>query len=66
MGHASAKEPLDTYSHLWPSDAERIRAAVEATLGPEPVIRAGPADNGADFPRTFGVALSAGPQVTAI
>jgi integrase len=32
LGHASAKETLDTYSHLWPSDTDRIRAAVDATL----------------------------------
>jgi integrase len=32
LGHASAKETLDTYSHLWPNDRDRIRAAVERTL----------------------------------
>ncbi len=31
LGHASAKETLDTYSHLWPSDTDRIRSAVEET-----------------------------------
>lgn len=32
LGHASARETLDTYGHLWPADHDRIRAAVEATL----------------------------------
>jgi integrase len=32
LGHASAKETLDVYSHLWPSDTDRVRAAVESTL----------------------------------
>jgi len=32
LGHASAKETLDTYSHLFPADHDRIRQAVEATL----------------------------------
>jgi integrase len=29
LGHASATETLDTYSHLWPDDEERTRAAVD-------------------------------------
>ena len=29
LGHASASETLDTYSHLWPDNAERTRAAVD-------------------------------------
>ncbi len=34
LGHASAAETLDTYSHLWPADSEeRTRAAVDAVLG---------------------------------
>lgn len=28
LGHASAKVTLDTYSHLWPSDGDRTRAAL--------------------------------------
>lgn len=28
LGHASAKETLDTYSHLWPDSEDRTRAAV--------------------------------------
>ena len=30
LGHANASETLDTYSHLWPSDQDRIRDAVDA------------------------------------
>lgn len=33
LGHASAKETLDTYSHLWPDDEDRTRAAVDDELG---------------------------------
>ena len=29
LGHASATETLDTYSHLWPDSEESTRAAVE-------------------------------------
>jgi len=29
LGHASAVETLQTYSHLWPDDEDRTRAAVE-------------------------------------
>jgi hypothetical protein len=28
LGHASAQETLDTYSHLWPDADERTRDAV--------------------------------------
>jgi integrase len=35
LGHASAAETLDTYSHLWPDSEERTRQAVqEALSGP--------------------------------
>lgn len=34
LGHASASETLDTYSHLWPDSDERTRAAVDLALGP--------------------------------
>jgi integrase len=34
LGHASAVEMLDTYSHLWPDDEDGTRAAVEEVLGP--------------------------------
>jgi integrase len=46
LGHANASETLDTYSHLWPADQDRIRAAVEAAHGGSgvtPVSRAGAA-----------------------
>lgn len=33
LGHASAKESLDTYSHLWPDSEDRTRAAVDSVLG---------------------------------
>jgi len=28
LGHASATETLDTYSHLWPND-QRVRDAID-------------------------------------
>lgn len=33
LGHASAKETTDTYSHLWPDSDKRTRDAVDAVLG---------------------------------
>jgi integrase len=33
LGHASARETLDTYSHLWPDSADTTRAAIDAALG---------------------------------
>ncbi|MBF4766849.1 site-specific integrase [Nocardioides agariphilus] len=33
LGHASAAETLDTYSHLWPDSDDRTRAAVDSVLG---------------------------------
>jgi hypothetical protein len=32
LGHASAAETLDTYSHLWPDSDDRTREAVESVL----------------------------------
>jgi integrase len=32
LGHATAAETLDTYSHLWPDSEDRTRAAVELAL----------------------------------
>ena len=32
LGHASAVETLDTYSHLWPDSDDRTREAVDAVL----------------------------------
>lgn len=34
LGHASASETLDTYSHLWPDSDDRTRAAVDGVLAP--------------------------------
>ena len=39
LGHASATETLDTYSHLWPDSDDRTRQAVDSVLL-------------ADYPRT--------------
>lgn len=33
MGHATAEETLDTYSHLWPDDDEKTTHAVDSLLG---------------------------------
>lgn len=33
LGHASATETLDTYSHLWPDSEDRTRDAVDSVLG---------------------------------
>jgi hypothetical protein len=33
LGHANASETLDTYSHLLPSDDDRIRDAVQSLHG---------------------------------
>ena len=44
LGHANASETLDTYSHLWPDNDERTRAAVDGVL-----------QNFADLLRTTGV-----------
>lgn len=32
LGHATAAETLDTYSHLWPDDEDRTRHAVDDAL----------------------------------
>jgi integrase len=32
LGHKTAKETLDTYSHLWPDSEDRTRAAVDSGL----------------------------------
>jgi integrase len=34
LGHASAVETLNTYSHLWPDSDDRTREAVDLVLGP--------------------------------
>ncbi len=33
LGHTSAQMTLDIYSHLWPEDADRTRAALDSILG---------------------------------
>ncbi|MGB9226287.1 tyrosine-type recombinase/integrase [Mycobacterium sp.] len=33
LGHASAVETLDTYSHLWPDSNDRTRDAIDSVLG---------------------------------
>jgi integrase len=33
LGHKSAVETLDTYSHLWPDSEDRTREAVDAVFG---------------------------------
>jgi integrase len=33
LGHNSATITLDTYGHLWPSDEDRTRSAIDAVLG---------------------------------
>lgn len=33
LGHASASETLNTYSHLWPDSDDRTREALDAVLG---------------------------------
>jgi integrase len=45
LGHASAAETLDTYSHLWPDSEDRTRIAVDEVLG---------AGSAADSVRTAG------------
>jgi integrase len=37
LGHKNASETLDTYSHLFPSDEDRLREAVQALHGPSRV-----------------------------
>lgn len=45
LGHASASETLDTYSHLWPDDHERVRAAVDRAFS-APITRPSRAQEG--------------------
>ena len=33
LGHASASETLDTYSHLWPDSEDQTRSAIDLVLG---------------------------------
>ena len=34
LGHKNASETLDTHGHLMPGDDDRVRAAIDAALGP--------------------------------
>jgi integrase len=44
LGHASAVETLDTYSHLWPDSDDRTREAIDVVLGsPADCLRTGEA-----------------------
>jgi integrase len=36
LGHATAAETLDTYSHLWPDSDDRTRDAIDSVLGTVP------------------------------
>jgi integrase len=42
LGHSSAGETLDTYSHLWPDSEDRTREAVDFVLARACVPRACP------------------------
>ena len=33
LGHATAAETLDTYSHLWPDSEGQTRTAIDSVLG---------------------------------
>jgi integrase len=43
LGHASASETLDTYSHLWPDSEDRTRQAVDSVLGDPNLAEPAPA-----------------------
>ncbi|MEJ7773081.1 MAG: tyrosine-type recombinase/integrase [Geodermatophilaceae bacterium] len=38
LGHATAAETLDTYSHLWPDSEDRTRLAVDSVLGAHSLV----------------------------
>jgi integrase len=44
LGHASAAETLDTYSHLWPDSEDRTRSAVDSVWKLAPISRGLTAD----------------------
>jgi integrase len=54
LGHASARETLDTYCHVWPDSEDLTRSAVDSVLGAA-----------ADSLRTDGHGSSPSPQVSA-
>jgi integrase len=41
LGHATAQETLDTYSHLWPDDDQRATETVDSQLGPALLLNPG-------------------------
>jgi integrase len=46
LGHASAAETLNTYSHLWPDEDDRTRAAIDALYeAPAQRLRSVPSEN---------------------
>lgn len=47
LGHATAAETLDTYSHLWPDSDDRTREAVDAVLGADSAAAADSVRTGA-------------------
>ncbi|WP_028708118.1 tyrosine-type recombinase/integrase [Propionicicella superfundia] len=49
LGHKSAEETLNTYSHLWPDSDDRSRDAVDAALKAESAEKS---ENSADSQRT--------------
>lgn len=46
LGHASATETLDTYAHLWPSDEDQTRGAIQAVFTPQCATDVQPEDAG--------------------
>lgn len=46
LGHASATETLEVYSHLWPDSDDDTRAAIESRLGGERLIEAASQNHG--------------------
>jgi len=50
LGHASAAETLDTYSHLWPDSEDRTRSAIDAVLGVATSTTASPSTGHASLP----------------
>ena len=46
LGHASAAETLDSYSHLWPDSEDQTRLAVDSILGAQSVALAEAAQSG--------------------
>jgi hypothetical protein len=60
LGHASASETLDTYSHLWPDSDDRTREAVDQVLGPLATSRAAADPSGCRVNWSLGAVLFIG------